>query len=88
MRALILIIGILCILAGGYLLLVIIGFASITDPSLDNSEWWAEFRDRIFNRALPEETFCLAWIALGSLLVWLGVWKKKEGKIKADLREL
>ncbi len=79
MRALLLIVGIACILWGIWMLLCVIGFASIIDPSLSDAEWWSEFRDRVFNRALGDEVVCLTWIAFGSLGVWLGA-KKNTGQ--------
>jgi hypothetical protein len=68
MRVLMLLFGLGCILVGGYLLLVVLAFASIIDPDLQGNAWWKEFLLRVFIQGGEGTGFCLLLIVGG---VWL-----------------
>jgi hypothetical protein len=40
--------GIGLILFSGYVLLMVLAFASMIDPSLDDAAWWAEYASKVF----------------------------------------
>jgi hypothetical protein len=65
MRKIPFILGPLLILAGGWLVLIILGFSMLLDPSLEGWEWWRAYLSNVFFHEPATLLLGLGLIALG-----------------------
>ena len=65
MRKIPFILGPLLILAGGWILLIILGFSMLLDPSLEGWAWWRAYLSNVFLHEPNTLLLGLGLIALG-----------------------
>jgi hypothetical protein len=63
-------IGLLMLLAGAWMSLLVIGFASMVDPSLEGLAWWVEFWEHLTHGGSCELVIPLMLVAIGARLLF------------------
>lgn len=83
-RLLTLIVGLMLIAYGAYMLLVILAFASMIDPSFEGRDWWAEYLGKLYNQALGQLILFLAMIGVGLVLCCIVAFRRPRVATKPE----
>ena len=85
MKAVSLLFGIACMLAGAFFILIVLAFASMIDPEINGREWWDEYISGILNQGLDGLGIGLILMVGGIGLVWSSRRKEKGKAISPEL---
>ena len=79
-------IGLILILAGLYAILFWWGYSTMIDPSLPDTEWWAEWRGKAFaGELLIALTLGIGLVCYGCWLLGCGMGEMGDPEISIDI---